>query len=468
MLRLLITVVLVTGALLVYDHLQELNPGSVTVRIGPSSVFELSPVSLMLISMALGALIVTVLVSVYETRHMIVNWRSARLRRREEKVETLHREGVQAFLSKRSAEAIDLLQKALTLDPNHVDSLLWLGNIFRTENNHVEAVRLHRKARAADERNIEVLLALAKDLEAAKRFEEAQQVLQDILKIDPTNLTTLIRKRELYIRLEKWNDALELQHRLVKANLSPPEQQEENRLLVGITYEVGRQLLERGHPEKARRYFRGAIKRDKTFLPAYIGLGEILISEGKSRSAAEILEKVYVKTGNIILLHRLEELCLDLGEPGEIIRIYQDAIQRDPHNAVLKFYLGKLFYRLEMIDEAFDLLSTLESPRDEMAQMSDYHKIMANLYLRKQQMDYAVQELKRALGFKKRVVVPYVCGQCQQESSAWSGRCRHCGAWNTYVALPWVDTTKAELREEGTTGTRSIPYQSIASPFETV
>jgi lipopolysaccharide biosynthesis regulator YciM len=468
MLRLLITVVLVTGALLVYDHLQELNPGSVTVRIGPSSVFDLSPVSLMLISMALGALIVTVLVSVYETKHMIVNWRSARLRRREEKVETLHREGVQAFLSKRSAEAVDLLQKALTLDPNHIDSLLWLGNIFRTENNHVEAVRLHRKARAADERNIEVMLALAKDLEAAKRFEEAQQVLQDILKIDPTNLTTLIRKRELYIRLEKWNDALELQHRLVKANLSQQEQQEENRLLVGITYEVGRQLLERGHPEKARRYFRGAIKRDKTFLPAYIGLGEILISEGKSRSAAEILEKVYVKTGNIILLHRLEELCLDLGEPGEIIRIYQDAIQRDPHNAVLKFYLGKLFYRLEMIDEAFDLLSTLESPRDEMAQMSDYHKIMANLYLRKQQMEYAVQELKRALGFKKRVVVPYVCGQCQQESSAWSGRCRHCGAWNTYVALPWVDTTKPELRDEGTTATRSIPYQSIASPFETV
>jgi lipopolysaccharide biosynthesis regulator YciM len=468
MLRLLITVVLVTGALLVYDHLQELNPGSVTLRTGPSSVFELSPVSLILISMALGALIVTVLVSVYETKHMIVNWRSTRLRRRDEKVETLHREGVQAFLSKRSAEAVDLLQKALSLDPNHVDSLLWLGNIFRTENNHVEAIRLHRKARAADERNIEVMLALARDLEASKRFEEAQQVLQDILKVDPTNLTTLIRKRELYIRLEKWNDALELQHRLVKANLSSHEQQEENRLLVGITYEVGRQLLERGHPEKARRYFRGAIKRDKAFLPAYIGLGEILISEGKSRSAAEILEKVYVKTGNIILLHRLEELCLDLGEPGEIIRIYQDALQRDPHNAVLKFYLGKLFYRLEMIDEAFDLLSTLESPRDEMAQMSDYHKIMANLYLRKQQMEYAVQELKKALGFKKRVVVPYVCGQCQQESTAWSGRCRHCGAWNTYIALPWVDTTKSELRDEGLSPSRSIPYQTIASPFETV
>jgi lipopolysaccharide biosynthesis regulator YciM len=465
MLRLLLTVFLIIVASFIYGYFQELNPSSIMVRLGPGSEFELRPVSLVLISMAMGALIVTMLVGVHETKHLILNWRSARLRRREEKVDALYREGMQACLSKRSAEATDLFQKALTLNPNHANSLLWLGNLMRAENNWTEAIRLHRKARVADERNIEVLLALARDLEAAKRFEEGQQVLQDILKIDPSNLTALIRKRDLYMRLEKWADALEIQHRLVKAALSQAEQQDENQLLAGITYEVGRQLLERGHPEKARRYFRGAIKRDKTFLPAYIGLGEILISEGKSRNAAEILEKVYAKSANIILLHRLEELWLELGEPGEIIRIYQEALQRDPHNAVLKFYLGKLFYRLEMIDEAFDLLSTLEGPQD---QMSDYHKIMANLYLRKQQMEYAVQELKKALGFKKRVVVPYVCSRCQEESSEWSGRCRQCGTWNSYMALPWVDTVQSDLREDAVSHPRAIPYQSIASPFETV
>jgi lipopolysaccharide biosynthesis regulator YciM len=463
MIRLLLTLTLIIVAIMIYGYFHELNPGSVAIHMSPTSTFELSPVWLVLTSVAAGALLVTLLVGVHETRHLIVNWRSTRLRRREEKVEALHREGMQAFLSKRSGEAIEFFQKALALDPNHAGTLLWLGNVYRAENNWAEAIRMHRKARSIEERNIEVLLALAKDLEAAKRFEESQQVLQDILKIDPSNLVALIRKRDLYMRLEKWSDALEVQHRLMKAHLNQQEQQEENHLLVGITYEVGRQLLERGHPEKARRYFRGAIKRNKTFLPAYIGLGEILISEGKSRSAAEILEKVYRKTGNIILLHRLEELWLELGEPSEIIRIYQDAVQRDPHNAVLKFYLGKLYYRLEMIDEAFDLLSTLEGPQDQMA---DYHKIMANLYLRKQQMDYAVQELKKALGFKKRVVVPYRCNQCHEEASEWTGRCRDCGAWNSYVALPWVDAASGELREEP--ASRSIPYQSIASPFETV
>jgi len=466
MFRLLLTVFLIVTAALVYGYFQELNPGVVSIRLSPTDTLDLNPVTLILLSMAAGALVVTLMVGVRETRHLIVNWRTSRLRRREEKVEALYREAMQAFLSKRTAEAIGLFEKTLALDPNHADSLLWLGNIQRAERNHAEAVRLHRKARSVDERNVEILLALAKDLEGAARFEEALQALQDILKLDPGHLTALVRRRDLYIRLEQWNDALDIQQRLVKANLTEHDQRAETKLLVGIMYEVGRQWLERGHPEKARHSFRGAIKRDKSFLPAYIGLGEILITEGKTKNAAEILEKVYAKTRNPILLHRLEELYLEMGEPGEIIRVYQEACQREPDNPALKFYLGKLYYRLEMIDEAFDLLSTLEGPQDQMA---DFHKIMANLYLRKQQMDAAVEELKKALGFKKRVVVPYLCSHCQAESSEWAGRCHRCGSWNTYVALPWVDASgTGSPREEHEAGARLLPYQGLASPFETV
>jgi len=465
MLQLLLSLFLVIVASLVYGYVREVGPGTVTLRLGPTEAFDLNPVSLILLSMALGALIVILTVGVRETRHLILTWRTSRLTRRKEKVDALHREGAHAVVSKRTTEAIGLFQRALTLDPNHVDSLLWLGNLYRAEQNLSEAIRLHRKARSIDEHNIDVLFALARDLEAAKRFEEALQALQEILRFDAANLTALIRKRELYIRLEQWLEAMEIQHRILKSRLPEQDQVMEAGVLVGLTYEVGRQLLERGHPEKARRYFRSAMKRDKAFLPAYIGLSEILIHEGKTKNAAEILEKVYGRTGNIILLHRLEELYLEMGEPSEIIRVYQEAAQRHPQDPALKFYLGKLYYRLEMVDEAFDVLSTLEAPQD---QTSDFHKIMANLYLRKHHMEEAVDELKKALGFRKRVVVPYVCTRCRQESSDWSGRCQACGLWNTYVALPWVDASGTDTHDHHNEGARAIPYQGIASPFETV
>jgi tetratricopeptide (TPR) repeat protein len=466
MFKLLITIFLISAGVFIYSYFRELNPGTILIHTAPGAEFELSPVTLVLISMACGAVMATFVVGLQQTAHLILNWQSNRLLRRKEKVDTLHRDGTHAFMSKRTLDAITLLEKALAIDPNRVDSLLWLGNIYRSERNFPEAIRLHQHAQRVDDRNIEVLLELGKDLEDAKRYEEALQALQQILKIEPDNLTALIRKRNLNIRMERWSEALEIQHRLLKANLPAPEQQAESALLVGCMYEVGRQLLERGHPDKARRYFRGAIKKDRSFLPAYIGIGEILIHEGKTKDAVEILKKVYSRTRSVIILHRLEELFLDQGEPSEIIRIYQEALQQDPQNPVLQFYLGKLYYRLEMVDEAFDQLSTIEGPQDHLL---DYHKIMANLYLRKQHFEEAIVELKKALSFKKRVVVPYICTQCQQESVEWSGRCRRCAKWNTLTALPWLEAGQTAASSAGeSSSVPSVPYQGIASPFETV
>lgn len=466
MFKLLITIFLISAGVFIYSYFRELNPGTILIHTAPGAEFELSPVTLVLISMACGAVMATFVVGLQQTAHLILNWRSNRLVRRKEKVDTLHRDGTHAFMSKRTLDAITLLEKALAIDPNRVDSLLWLGNIYRSEHNFPEAIRLHQHAQRVDDRNIEVLLELGKDLEEAKRYEEALQALQNILKIEPDNLTALIRKRNLNIRMERWNEALEIQHRLLKANLPAPEKQAEAALLLGCMYEVGRQLLERGHPDKARRYFRGAIKKDRSFLPSYIGIGEILIHEGKTKDAVEILKKVYSRTRSVIILHRLEELFLDQGEPSEIIRVYQEALQQDPQNPVLQFYLGKLYYRLEMVDEAFDQLSTIEGPQDHLL---DYHKIMANLYLRKQHFEEAIVELKKALSFKKRVVVPYICTQCQLESVEWSGRCRRCAKWNTLTALPWLEAGQTAASSTGEpSSVPSVPYQGIASPFETV
>jgi predicted ATP-dependent serine protease len=91
---------------------------------------------------------------------------------------------------------------------------------------------------------------------------------------------------------------------------------------------------------------------------------------------------------------------------------------------------------------------------------------MANLYLRKQHMEEAVGELKKALNFRKRVVVPYLCTHCHHQQIEWSGRCRRCGLWNTY-APPGLDAAKTEA-ERATSRLRTVPYQGIASPFETV
>ncbi|MBL8073330.1 MAG: hypothetical protein JNL29_03100, partial [Nitrospira sp.] len=101
MFKLLITIFLISAGVFVYSYFRELNPGSVVIHTGPGTEFDLNPVTLVLISMAGGAVLATFVVGLQQTAHLILNWRSQRLVRRKEKVDTLHRDGTHAFMSKR-------------------------------------------------------------------------------------------------------------------------------------------------------------------------------------------------------------------------------------------------------------------------------------------------------------------------------------------------------------------------------
>jgi lipopolysaccharide biosynthesis regulator YciM len=420
------------------------NPGHTTLRVSPELFLDIPTVALVLLSMAFGGLLAIVAAGFAEMKHLFRGWRQAKIKKRDDRIRELFRLAVNAKAAKRFEDAIGLFQKILLLNPNHVAALLRLGNLYRAQGNLSEAIRLHRKARNLEDNSMEILLALAKDLEEAKRLDEAVQLLQEIRRLEGNSLTVLIQLRDLYIKLGRWGEAHDVQEKILQGSLRPEELRNEQAWLEGIKYELGRQMLERGQRDRARRYFRGAIKLNRNFIPGYIGLGEVLVDEGKIREAGELWEKALDLISNIILLHRLEDLYLELEQPAKIIELYRETLRRDPENIVLRFYLGKLYYRLEMVDEAFEVLAALD-PGD--VRMPDLHKLLGNLYLRRGNPEAAVEEFKKALNLKKRVLVPYYCPTCDYHTAQWSGRCPRCGRWNTFDASPimgeWIPSRVA-------------------------
>jgi lipopolysaccharide biosynthesis regulator YciM len=121
-------------------------------------------------------------------------------------------------------------------------------------------------------------------------------------------------------------------------------------------------------------------------------------------------------------------VLINIGEPSRLIRTYRSSVSSNPQNDMLRFFLGKLYYRLEMIDDA---LETLSSP-----EMSDsypeLHQLMGELYIRRSQCDEAVAEFRKSINMKKTFRLPYICGVCGHSSEDWSGRCSECGNWNTF------------------------------------
>jgi lipopolysaccharide biosynthesis regulator YciM len=424
-----IATLLLIAAVIFVMLLRELNQGIITVSLLPTKSYEITKSAFFLSSMAFGAGIVFLLYLLRDVKRFLRGLRVQREQKKRLKVQDLYTKGLNSMLAKRNSEAINFFQKVLAIDPNHVDTLLRMGISQLREKNPHEAILLHQKALSLDDNNQEVMFALATDYEEAKQYDDALGMYQNILAKDSSNLTALIKMRDLYQKLNYWDNLYETQRKLVANPLSASELEVEHRRLVGFKYEFGRSLLEAGDLERGKKIFRGVIKLDKDFIPAYLGLGEIYLDEGKVKDAAELWEKAYKMTSSVLLLYRLEDLYLKQGEPGKAIELYTQAVSWKPQDIMIKFFLGKLYYRLEMIDEAFDALSTVDWGDKEFR---DVHKLLGNIYLRRGSLGLAASEFKKALGFKKQIIIPYVCSNCDLMTYDWSGRCPNCGRWNTF------------------------------------
>ncbi|MEK6698109.1 MAG: tetratricopeptide repeat protein [Nitrospirota bacterium] len=426
--RYVVTVLVILAAVFVV-LLVEFNQALITVNISPTKAYELSKSSFFLISLSLGAGAVLLLYLIRDIKRLLRSLKVQRDQKRQTRIQELYTKGLNSLIAKRNPDATTFFQKVLTIDPNHVDTLLRMGITQLRQKNPQEAIRLHQKALTLDSSNQEVMFSLAADYEEAKRYEEAIKVYKEAIARDPSNLTALIKLRDLYQKLNHWEELYETQSKLLANALAPSEQDVEHRRLVGFKYEFGRSLLEAGDLERARKIFRGVIKLDKDFIPAYLGLGEVFLEEGKAKEAAELWEKAYKMTSSVLLLYRLEDLYLKQGEPGKAIEIYNQAVSWKPQDITLKFFLGKLYYRLEMIDEAFDILSSVDWGDKELP---DVHKLLGNIYLRRGSLGLAASEFKKALGFRKQIIIPYVCSNCEHKTMEWAGRCPNCGKWNTF------------------------------------
>ncbi len=412
-------------------YLAYLNPHSTALRLTQGNAYEVSVVALLLCAMAIGGGILLGVTAIRRSRDFFSRRAERRRCETETRVLALRLEAINAVLTSRHREALTLFKKMLALSPQHLEALLQLGNLYRAEKNYTEAIRLHKMAQHIETRNVEVLLALAQDMQEAERDDEAVGMLHQVLEIETRSLSIHMRIREIHTRNKQWEQAHAIQERLMKLSLDASSRAQEQIVLLGLKYEIG--IASVDHPVRARRYFKEALKIDRAFLPPYVGLAQIYRRQGKVEWAVRLLSRGYTMTRQILLLHVLEDLCIEVGMPERILRVYERALKRFPDDIPLKFYLGKLYYRMEMIEEAYRVLSEVEY---QVEDFPDLYKILGNIHMRQGKMQKAVAAFKRALNLKKRVVVDYDCTACGHQTTAWSGRCVQCGRWDGYRHAP--------------------------------
>jgi tetratricopeptide (TPR) repeat protein len=405
------------------------NQGSVAITVPFGPIYEIQKFALSLLSIAVGVFIAFVFFAIRDTKKFIDNWQYQKKQKQEIKVHDLYSRALNSLLAKNAEAAREALESILKEEPDHIDALLRLGDIAAAGEDFQKANSHYQRARELEPKRLETLFALDSLMERAGRWSEALRYLDEVLDIDDANLTAMYRKQEILQKQARWDDIVSLQKSILKHEHSEKDKKREQQNLIGYEYEYGRHSLENGQLEKAKKAFKSVLRTEKDFVPATLGIAEVLLQEGESEEAINILEKAYESTDSKIVLARLEDLLISTGEPSRLIRIYRGGISRRPNDPVTKFFLGKLFHRLEMIDDAFDTLSGIDTGG---ASYPELHLLMGNLYLRKKQPEKAVQEFKKAADIKTAFRLPYCCSHCGYRAEDWSGRCPDCKNWSTY------------------------------------
>ena len=404
------------------------NTDVVSVKIPIShDVYETSKIALILLSSVLGALFVLVYFFVRDTKRMIDTMQYQKRQKKEARIQDYYARALNAMLGNRDEEAREALKAILKEDPEYTDALLRLGDLAYRNEDYESAIGFYRNARDISPKNIQALLAMDCVLEKTGRDDSALRIIDEIIDIDADNLTALYRKQALLEKEGRWDELLLLQKNIVKLVQNDKEKKREENKHIGFNYEYGRASLESGDIEKAEKAFRNVIKMDAGFLPAYLALAEVMVAKRENEEAINFLEKSYDTLRSNVLLARLEDLLIAEDEPGRLLRIYQNAISKEPRDKGLRFMLGKLYARLVMVDDAIETLDAIDAGAYSNPEL---HAVKAELYNKRNQTGKAISELKIASDMMRAKGITFRCGSCGYTSPDWSGRCHGCRSWN--------------------------------------
>ena len=271
------------------------------------------------------------------------------------------------------------------------------------------------------------LLRRADEARAGGRSQEAGTLYRQILQTRRSHLGALRGCRELAVEAGEWRHVLDLQHRILGA-AGATERARETEWLAVAYYELGRAELVRGNASAALPHFKNAVRADRRFLPGVLALGDAHEMLGEHRDAVRAWERAAEVQPALPLLARLERAYREEGRPTRMIALYRTAIERAPDDLSLAVALGRVFFELEMLDEAADQLEKAEVQAPDLPAV---HAFLGAVFERRGETRVAFAEYRRALQLARAFDWPHRCDACGATAAGWQDRCPRCRRFNT-------------------------------------
>ena len=324
------------------------------------------------------------------------------------------------------------LEAVLAEQPEDFGTLVRFGEVLRRQGRIDEALDVHRRASILYPQSVAVLYQLAEDYLAQGSADVAREIRDRILRDFPgLGLRVLKQRRDDALRGQDWETANRLQETLAAMEQEPGDAVtggEEDSLRRGLKFERGMALLEADRCEEAAETFAAVLAESPHFVPARIMLGESWFLRGDAAAAVVEWRLGWQEMASPTFLQRIEDHFIEREEPLAAIETLRNIIAEAENDLLPRYFLGKLYARLEMHDEALKILGSI---RDRVHDSPALLYLLGRLHERCGEQALADQAFRSSLELASLATNVYLCGHCGADHDHWQARCDLCGKWNS-------------------------------------
>ena len=448
-LGLLLGVAVVVAAVALYNYNRELIHQP--FLLGPQLKITVGGA---LVAVFLAGFLPTATTLVVDTLRRELGSRRERRRQREEgSLDGTFRRAVDFQIDGQPAKAAVELESFLAGRPEDFAGLMRYGDVLRALGRVDEAIEVHRRGSNLYPHSITLLYQLAEDYAARGDAEVAREIEGRIVRDFPgLGLEVLRRRRAEALSSLDWAAATRLHDRvaqILNESGDAATLARETSLAQGLDYQRGVLLLEQDRPAEAAATFRRLLGHEPRFIPARIMLGEAELLSGHEETAVAAWREGYLETGSPVFLHRIEDYFIEEQEPVAAIENLRALIAAADNDLLPRFYLGRLYYRLEMPEEALKQLAAVE---ERIKTSPTFHYLVGRIHERRGDLARANEAFQACLRQLEAGVAEYTCRICRTRTPDWRDYCSRCGSWNSVE----LDLEEEKLSAEAL-GVQEVP-----------
>ncbi len=275
-------------------------------------------------------------------------------------------------------EVLDILNKAVALNPNRTETYLSLARFFIKTGKPDEAEKAIQKGISVNPNAAPGYLEYARFLDYSDRAADAEAQFKKAVEVEPKNIEVGQSIAEFYLAQKQFDKAEQSYRRLIQVQENSPESKMD---LANFYAEIGR-------ADDAVKIYNEILAEKPEYVRARYKLGEIYLDRRETAKVSEQVEELLkINDNDEEALMLRARASMQSNKADDAVKDLEDILKKKPSQKNALFYMAQARLALGQVDQARAVIGDLEK----------YHPTFLKTKLLEIQASFASGESENAL-----------------------------------------------------------------------